>query len=86
MIQHEKWPTRSGESISIPAIQDITTHVALSTIITVGFGFPLSWADGSAAKAKDSKISLAESVRLQSENILLSSWAPKWVFSLPFGK
>src|ERR1700753_1991694 len=49
MIQHENWPIRSGETISLPAVQHVTTNVALSTILAVGFGLPLSWADGSTA-------------------------------------
>lgn len=86
MLRHENWPTRSGETISTPAIQRVTTHVALSVILSVGFGLPLPWADGNAAKAKGSKLSLAEGVRAQTENVILAAWAPRWVFSLPFGE
>lgn len=86
MIRHEGWPTRSGETISVPAMRDLLLHVGLLTILSAGFGLPLPWEEGTAAKAKDSKLSLAEGIRLQAENLLVASWAPNWVYYLPFGK
>jgi hypothetical protein len=52
MIATEGWPTTKGQTVSISAIQHITTQLALSVILSAGFGLPPSWIPTSEAKVK----------------------------------
>lgn len=97
MIAVESWPTTKEQSLSFPAIQRITTQLALSVILSAGFGLPPPWIPTSKTKSRaggkeetgndnpnqHSEMStISDAIRLQSENLILVSHAPNWVYLL----
>jgi hypothetical protein len=77
------WPTRSGETISFTQYLDNTHRLALCVILSCGFGLPLGWDERAYAKADGENISLDDGIKIQGDNLILVSFAPSWVWSLP---
>lgn len=88
MIRSSKvpWPTKAGQSISFTQSLDFTHRLALCVILSCGFGLPLTWDERAYVEAEGSSVSLDDGIRVQGDNLILVSFAPKWILSLPFDK
>lgn len=103
MLHSEGWPTintnsNSGKTIELPVVQDITTRIALSIVLSAGFGLKLSWndtspsptasqsqMDGQANGTGGGKLRLSDGVKLQADNVVLVAEAP-FMLKLPIKK
>lgn len=88
MIRSESWPDAtptSGKMVSFPVVQDITTRIALSIVLSVAFGLPLSWNDTAKAGMEGGKFSISDAVKLQSDNVIVVAEAP-WLLDAPIKK
>jgi hypothetical protein len=80
LLISEAWPTASGQTISLPVVQRVTTRLALSVILSVGFGLPSPWNE--QVRMNDGKLTVAEVLALHRDNSVLVRIAP-WLFNIP---
>lgn len=83
MLAEDKWATNSGETVSFDNFTKSTHRLALCTILSVGFGLPISWNEPRKAN-EDNDISLEQAVKMQGDNLAMVLFAPKWFMRLPF--
>ncbi|KAG8774819.1 hypothetical protein FRC20_004197 [Serendipita sp. 405] len=85
MIATGNWPHQSGLTIDITDAQKMTGRFTLCVILSCGFGIKLGW-DEKVHVKKDDPLTLDDGIHLQGSNILLVTYAPKWILNLPFKK
>ncbi|KAJ7145784.1 cytochrome P450 [Mycena epipterygia] len=78
MMQAEGWTERSD--LTLHAINDITTKVALIIISRCGFGRPLSWSNMSD---DPSAMPFSEALAIVSASSIARLVIPRWMYSLP---
>jgi hypothetical protein len=97
MIQTDDWAVnfkkRKSKSATfhIPVVQEVTTRIALSIILSVAFGLQLSWNDTSPSPAKSQaqansketgagQMRLSDGVRVQADNVVIVAEAPFLIY------
>lgn len=70
-------------------MQEVTTRIALSIILSVSFGQPLSWKDTNPTRPQSTgkgidagQMRLSDGVKYQADNVILVSNAP-FLLNLP---
>lgn len=93
MMQSGDWSNVESNAkssiIHIPVMQEVTTRIALSVILSVSFGQPLSWKDTSPTRPQSTgkgidagQMRLSDGVKYQADNVILVSNAP-FLLNLP---
>lgn len=81
MMLKDEWPTIPNDTKSFPHVHVFTRRMGLCVILSCAFGLPVSWSEKTYA---GDNFSLDEGVQFYADNILLASFAPSWLFRLPF--
>ncbi|KAH8827540.1 cytochrome P450 [Flagelloscypha sp. PMI_526] len=80
MVSGEGWDKL--ERVELDVVQRVTFKFALLLIALCGFGFnEATWVAGPATE--DQSMSLAEAIRIATEDNMLHVFLPKWVYLLP---
>lgn len=82
MLVADKWPVKSGETISFNNFIPETLRLTLCTILSVGFGLPVEWSQPHKA-TEGNGISLERAIKAQGHNQILVEVMPKWYLHLP---
>lgn len=83
MLVADEWPTRTNQVKAFTRAQKFTRRVALCVILTCGFGLRTGWSENIYA-SPDDDFTLDDGIQFQSDNLLLSAFAPRWLYYLPF--
>jgi hypothetical protein len=84
MTAVDNWPTRAGQDISFRDVTSITQRIALYTILSCGFGLPVSW--DPSKMATQGTHTITEGIEAQGEHMIMLVFTPKWILNLPIKK
>lgn len=79
-VQGENWVTKSGDTISIKSINNLTHKIGLYVITACGFGLTFPW---TAPPKTDNESSIQSSIQSVERSYLALAYAPKWIWKLP---
>ncbi|CCA67295.1 hypothetical protein PIIN_01128 [Serendipita indica DSM 11827] len=84
MLGVEHFPTSPGGAVSVSNLYKLTARFTLCVILACGFGYPLAWDE--KLRTPDEDITIDEGIAFNSENLILVTYAPRWLFKLPIKK